>query len=52
MHFNIKFKNTYGIENQNDMTRIHDNKANKIAECNLLHDIINRPKLTKSLNSH
>ena len=34
------------------MTRINDNEVNKIAECNLLHDIINPPKPTKYLNSH
>ena len=34
------------------MTRIHDKEVNKIAECNLLHDIINPPKHTKNLNSH
>ena len=34
------------------MTRIYDNEVNNISECNLLHDIINPPKLTKNLNSH
>ena len=34
------------------MTRIHEKMVNKIVECNLLHDIINPPKLTKSLNRH
>ena len=29
------------------MTRIHDNEVNKIAECNLLHDISNPPKCNK-----
>ena len=37
----------YGIENQNNMTLIHDNKVNSIAECNLLYDIINPHKRTK-----
>ena len=32
--------------------RIHDKEVNKIAEYNLLHDIINPPKCTKYLNSH
>ena len=32
------------------MTVIYDNKVNNIAECNLLHDIINSPTLTKHLN--
>ena len=34
------------------MNCIHDNKANNISECNLLHDIINPPKNSKILNSH
>ena len=34
------------------MTRIHDKEVNKIAECNLLHDIPNHPKRTKTLNIH
>ena len=34
------------------MTRIHDKKVNKIAECNLIHDIIKPPKRTKILDSH
>ena len=29
------------------MMRIHDKEVNKIAECNLLHDITNNPKRTK-----
>ena len=50
--FEYKHTITYGIENKNDMTRIHEKMVNKIVECNLLHDIINPPKLTKSLNRH
>ena len=34
------------------MTRIHNNEVNNIAECNLLHDIINPPKHAKILNIH
>ena len=34
------------------MTCMHGNKVNKLAECNLLHDMINLPKRTKILNSH
>ena len=34
------------------MNSIHDNEVNNIAECNLLPDIINTPKLTKNLNIH
>ena len=29
------------------MNHIHDNKVNNIAECNLLHEIINPYKQTK-----
>ena len=43
----LKLKNTYGIENQNDMARKKDNEENNISECNLLHDVINHPKCTK-----
>ena len=42
----------YGIKIQNYMMRIHDKELNRISECNLLHDIINPPKLTKKINSH
>ena len=49
--FEFEQKITYGIENQNDGIRIHDKEVNKIAEYNLLHDIINPPKRTKILNS-
>ena len=34
------------------MTCIHGNKINKLSECNLLHDILNPPKITKNLNIH
>ena len=34
------------------MTCMHDNEINNIAECNLLHDIINPTKFTKHLNIH
>ena len=50
--FEDEKKNSYGIENRNDMTRIHNNEVNNIAEWNLLHDIINPPKQTKILNIH
>ena len=33
------------------MTCKHDNKVNNIAECNLLHDILDPPKHKKKLNS-
>ena len=45
--FECKQKRSYGIENKNDVTRIHDKEVNKIAEFNLIHDIINPPKCTK-----
>ena len=48
----MQTKNTYGIKNKNDMTRIHDKEVNKISEYNLLHDIINPPTRTKKLNNH
>ena len=50
--FECKQKNPYGIENRNDMTHIHDKEVNKIAECNLLHDIINPSNHAKNVNSH
>ena len=34
------------------MTRIQKNEVNNIAECNLIHAIINPSKRTKDLNSH
>ena len=34
------------------MARINNNEVKNIYECNLLHDMINPPKLAKSLNSH
>ena len=50
--FEYKQKSTYGVENQDDMTHIHDKYVNYIAECNLLHGIINPTKLKKVLNFH
>ena len=35
------------IENYAKMIYIHDNEVNNISEYNLLHDIINPPKLVK-----
>ena len=31
---------------------LHNNEVNNIAECNLLHDIINPTKRVKYINSH
>ena len=45
--FEYEKKNSNGIENRNDMTRIHNNEVKNIAEYILLHDIINRPKCDK-----
>ena len=50
--FEYENENSYGIENRNDITCIHNNEVNNIAECNLLHYIINPPKRAKTLNSH
>ena len=33
------------------MICIHENEVNKIAECDLLHDILNPSKRTKHFNS-
>ena len=40
------------IENRSKMIYIHDNEVNNIAECNLLHDIINPPERAKNINNH
>ena len=40
------------IENYAKMIYIHDNEVNNIAECNLLHDIINPHKRAKNINIH
>ena len=37
----------YDIKIQNVMTCIHENEVNKVAEYNLLYDILNPPKRTK-----
>ena len=50
--FEDKKKNSYGIENRNEMTRLQNKEVKDIAECNLLHDIINPPKRAKILNIH
>ena len=34
------------------MTCIHENKVNKLAEFNLIHDILNPSKRTKNMNRH
>ena len=50
--FEFKQKISHRIENKNDTIHMHDREVDKIAECNLLHDIINTPKRAKILNSH
>ena len=50
--FERKIENAYDIEIHNGMTCIHGNKVNKIYECNLLQDMINNSKQTKTLNIH
>ena len=50
--FERKIKNTDEIEIHNVMNCIHGNKVNKLAEFNLLHDILNPTKRNKHLNSH
>ena len=50
--FENGLKNKNEIEIQNGMTCINENKVNKLAQCNLLHDMVSTSKLTKSLNSH
>ena len=48
----MQTENIYRIKNYNYMTHIHDNKVNKISECNILHDTINPYKHTKNVNIH
>ena len=50
--FESELKIIYDMKRPNGMNCIHDNKVNKISECNLLHDIINPSKHTKNINSH
>ena len=45
--FEYEHNNSYGVENRNGMMRMHNNEVKNIAECNLLHDIINPPKRAK-----
>ena len=39
--FEIKLEIIYDMKSFNDMNYIHDNKANNVAECNLLRNIKN-----------
>ena len=42
----------YDINSFNSMNFMYDKKVNSIADCNLLHDILNPSKHTKNINSH
>ena len=46
--FEYEEKNSYGIEKQKNMMRIHNNEVKNVAECNLLHVIINPLKRAKN----
>ena len=50
--FENELKNIYDMKILKSTNRIHDNKLNKIYECNLLHDILNPSKRTKNINFH
>ena len=50
--FEFEQKNSYGIENWNDLIHIHEKEVNKIAKYNLLYGIINPPKRAKNINIH
>ena len=50
--FESELENKYDIEIQIGTACIHVNEVNKISECNLLHDILNPPKITKMFNKH
>ena len=41
-----KQENIYDTKSLNDMNHIHDNTVNNIAECSLLHHILNTSKCT------
>ena len=49
--FESKLKK-YDIKRPNGVYFIHDNEVNKIAEFNLLHDILNPSTRTKYINIH
>ena len=46
--FKSELKNIYNVKQWNGMTCINENEVNKIAELNLLYDIINPSKRTKN----
>ena len=50
--FEIELKIIYDMKRLNGMNHIHDNEVNKIAEWNLLQDIINTSRRTKNINRH
>ena len=49
--FEIKLENEYNIEIHNGIACIRENKANKLSEYILLHNIVHIPKCTKK-NCH
>ena len=46
--FESELENTYVTEINNGTTCMHDKKVNKLAQCNLILDILNLPKRTKN----
>ena len=50
--FQYRIRKIYGIENRNDMARIHSDKVNKTAKWNLQHDIVNLFKYNNNLDIH
>ena len=50
--FERKIENVYDMKISNDMKFTHDNKVNKISECNLIRDILYPSKRTKYIKSH
>ena len=42
--FEIELENIYELKSLNDINFIHDSEVNNIAECNLIHDILNLSK--------
>ena len=44
--------NIHDMNNKHDMNNGHDNYVNNIAECNLLHDILNTSKCVEIKKYH
>ena len=45
----LEYKNSHVIEYRYKLIHIHDNEVKNIAECNILHDIINPPTRAKNM---